>query len=605
MTGSLQNIINYNNSSNFTFDANKIEFVGSVAQLKLVDDTGKTFNQPFTSSAGFTFDAAKTEFVAGKMQQKDQAPSNSTSWATYTTSINLSYGGGVLTGTATGGASITGNKLDLAQNDLRYVDYAGVGNADNQQLGAIKFKVTPNYTGSPASIMWFVNISETASTNNGIGILHDPSGNLFIEGHNNVGTQIFQKNLGPWAPTSGVEYEFECDYDFNTGATRLFIDGNQFGGTETSTLTRDANINQFRIGSDEVATYNSNFFIADIIVFDAVQHTANYTPGYTLPEARYIEDLITFPQFSYSGLGAIQQYTAFATTQAGLMRMNVNGKYWNGAAWVTSDDSYAQMNSPADINTNIGTLTAIDTVDIKTKTQDVNAQMDIDDLTVTYTGQVYPIDNPTILLNSAIQMDALEGYAETTSSKPANTDIKHVLTVNGTDKYWDGAAWSNSSGFAQSNTAAEIETNKAALDLTVNHAVQNKIYLNSDGTDTPTITTITINYNFHADPSAPNKCLVYGDQMDVSADPVSNATLTWEPSSPFFHGINYVSNPETVVTDSAGRFEIELVETQTVSKTMNMTLTYVKNGTTITRTFTGAVIPDQITASWNTILSGL
>ena len=162
MTGSFSTTIDYNNASNFIYNSSLVE-ITTDAHLILQPNAGQTFNQPFTSSVGFTFDAAKTEFVAGKLQQKDLKDAAWISWATYTNSIDLSCGpvGSVLTGTGVGGAAISGNRLDLAHNDVRYVTYDANLNADMQDVGAIKFKVTPNYSGSPDSNQYFVSISES------------------------------------------------------------------------------------------------------------------------------------------------------------------------------------------------------------------------------------------------------------------------------------------------------------------------------------------------------------------------------------------------------------------------------------------------------------
>ena len=121
MSLGLVTIINYDVPDNFTYPPT-IE-VTTDAHLVLVDKTAQTFNQPFTSDTGFIYDPAKTEFVAGRLQQVDLAPANYVSWATYTSTIDLSCGSGVLTGTGFGGAAVAGNQLDLAHDDVRYVDY--------------------------------------------------------------------------------------------------------------------------------------------------------------------------------------------------------------------------------------------------------------------------------------------------------------------------------------------------------------------------------------------------------------------------------------------------------------------------------------------------
>ena len=108
---SFSQALTYDDSLDFTFDAAKIEFAAGKAKLRLVNNPGQIFAQNFASDVGFTYDAAKAEFTGGLVRQKDQRPANATFGATYTSSVNASWGGGVLTGTAFGGAAISGGFL--------------------------------------------------------------------------------------------------------------------------------------------------------------------------------------------------------------------------------------------------------------------------------------------------------------------------------------------------------------------------------------------------------------------------------------------------------------------------------------------------------------
>ena len=96
------------------------------------------------------------------------------------------------------------------------------------------------------------------------------------------------------------------------------------------------------------------------------------------------------------------------------------------------------------------------------------------DTDVTVTGGVaklagtapYPTTNPTIETNSGFPFTAaLEDFTET-ATKPANTEIKYIISIDDgvIYQYWTGAAWAASDGtYAQSNTAATVNTNIAAL----------------------------------------------------------------------------------------------------------------------------------------------
>lgn len=356
---------------------------------QLEDNASQTYNQAFTSSTGFTFDSNDTEFSGGQVQQLDQAPADATFYANYTSDINGTWGDGTLTGTGTGSPAVSGGKLDL-KNGSKYVDYPGTDNASTAtQTGAIRFTFTPDYTGSPASNLTLISVGNTTNSNSLIRIRQQSSGLLNVVILDNAAATIVNAGFGTWSPTSGTDYEFELNYDVTAGATRLFIAGTQVSTTKAGTGTRTAgDIDTIRVGGQlPTATETTDGDYDDLILFDTVQHTANYTPGASIPQNKYVTDVITLPTFTYSGDGTTQSFDAFATTEANSPRYVLNGEYWNGSAWVTSSDTYATASSKADVNANISTLTVSDTLIVKVITDNGASQMSVDDLTVTYTGQ--------------------------------------------------------------------------------------------------------------------------------------------------------------------------------------------------------------------------
>lgn len=305
----------------------------------------------FISDAGIIFPGTQAEL-------EGQRPANVTFVATYTDNVNGSWGAGVLVGTAFGGASITNNRLDLAQNDLRYVDYDADLNADSQQVGAIKFKVTPNYSGTPGvQQTFFLVLKESGVLDNLIQIAHLANGRLFVSIHNSSGVTIMGANFGTWNTVNGTTYEIELNYDLTVGATRLFIDGVQFGVTQTATGVRDELISLLRVGAGVSANFNNNFFLEDLIIFDIVQHTANYTPGYTLPEEiPYPTNNPTSKVNQGQLADAWSAFTASVIEPTGssirfVIETNDGFFWYNGSTWVVSDLSPAQSNTKEDMNT--------------------------------------------------------------------------------------------------------------------------------------------------------------------------------------------------------------------------------------------------------------
>ena len=593
--------INYTDGSDFTFDSSKIEFPGSLARLKLELDVD-TFDQDFASSTGFTFNASASQFTAGKVEQIDKQPTNSTAIATYTSSADFNYGSGTLTGTLAGGAAIAGSRLDLSGGTGKNLTYTAT-NKINAAVGTIKFKYIPNYTGNPAGTVDLIRFKNadgvsTASNSNEIRIKHDTASAWRLDVKNNVGGAVVtNQGFGTSVLTSGTSYEIEFNWDFLTGAHRLFIDGVQQGGTQTWTSTRSNNttdVTYLKLGE----TYANNF-VEDLVIYTAVQHTTNYTPGYTLEETKYLADLITYPLFTYSGVGNITSFNSLTTTETGVVRHSMNGFYWNGSAWVASDNSYAQMNSTATINSNISSLPNSNTLQVRSRfSAQSTLKEDLDNFSVQFDGQIYPTSNPKITPNSLTLVDGLSSFAVTTS-EPAGTAVQFTLSFQGQEKWWNGSAWVNSNGtFAESSTSTDINTNIGSLDLSSGGTFKPVAYLNSDGTDLCSITQIIYDYSFYIAPTAPNECIVYGWVYDVAGDAVQNATVNFRVVTPFFYGENLIARSATATTDVLGYFELSLVETETLAETMKCVITYVDNSVTKTKTYSNLVIPNKASESF-------
>jgi uncharacterized protein involved in tellurium resistance len=483
----------FTNPAAWTYNTSEIDISGGAARLNYEDDTGQTFNQDFASDTGFTYDSDKTEFAAGQVQQKSQMPADGISYATYNTDINLNMGGGTLTGTAVGGASITGNRLDLAQSDVRNVTYEDTGLVDFGETGTIKFKYTPDYTNSPVADRALFLIQETSiSPNNQISFVHRSSGQMLLYTRDSVGGVEININWHFWQPTAGTTYEIECNFDFTTGASRLFIDGTQQGATLANTYTRTATSQYLAVGADRLGSASDGYF-EDFIAFSTVQHTTNYVSGYTLSETAYVEDVITLPDFTYSGLGSIQAFTNIVSTESNTPRYIINGQYYSGG-WVASSDTWATASPLADVLTNIATLPAADTVTIKIVTNDTDTQQSVDDLTLTYTGQAYLQTDPSMV--SATTFDAEQLFTFVENSTVTGSDaIKYIMIVDTVKYYWSGSAWVESDGtYSQSNSSTDVNTNILALMDRVK-TVGIQIFLNSDdGSTTPEITSLVITY---------------------------------------------------------------------------------------------------------------
>lgn len=226
--------------------------------------------------------------------------SDATFYANYNSSVNATTSGGSGTGTVTGSAAVSGGRLVMGVPTpaVDYVDYDGTSNVDSAQTGCIRFKYRPGYSTLPAANISIFAISKSAaSDDNLITLVHNTSNNFVLTINNSAGAAIINGvSFGNWPPIASTsEQIFELNYDLTNGATRLFINGKQFGSTITSTGTRDTSIDLLRIGSNRAGTANANHSIDDFQFFSTVQHTADHSPvdywagGATLDHLDYLE----------------------------------------------------------------------------------------------------------------------------------------------------------------------------------------------------------------------------------------------------------------------------------------------------------------------------
>lgn len=558
---------------NYNFDSAKVEVVGGKGRLKLFDFPDQEFNQPFDNDTGFTYDPTKAEFVSGRVQQINQRPADATFGANFNANINGNWGNGILTGTPTGGAAVSAGKLDLAHNDVRYVDYDADLNADSQQTGCIRFRLTPDYSGSPATAqIYAVPCKAHGDAENAVYLKHETNGQMWLFVH--VAAGVNNAIFAGWNPNQGQEYVIELNYDFTAGVQRLFIDGSQLGGTKTITVTRTSEIGLLRIGSGFDGVNVSNFKIDDFVVFPTMQHTANYTPDYTILDTEYLATDVSLPQFCYTGPGTVQLLQSVVTVEVGLPRYTFQPGgvgdfyYWNGSAWVVSADTYNQANDIATFNANIASypITGCCGCVFKIYFPESNTQSWVSDFTVTATGQQYCVSNCTIYPNSSLRIDELQSFVEAIV-KSGSDDVKYAMRVNGINKYWNGSAWVDSTGYAESNTATEINTNATSL-VSIGSDVLPFIYLHSeDGTTTPEVDEITISGDFSGPtPGEPVVIPVYGNVYDVHGNPLSGITVTAKllQKSTYNDELDISTDVGSTLTDTNGYWELKLAETDSM-----------------------------------------
>lgn len=604
---SLSLVLDYSDPSQFVFDNTKLTVSGGVAALILAALSG-SFSQSFGSSTGFTFNSTASEFVGGVLRQKDTRPANETFFAPLSSIVDGAWGNGVLTGTLSGSTAFVGGKLNLTGGSATW---AAAGNADSAQTGCVRFRVTPNYSGSPSAYQVFVAEAPASGIDDFDEIFHAPDGSFHIFLSGTTGTIIVDANLGAWSPVAGTEYEIELDYDLTTGATRLFIDGVQFGATQTQTGSRSAPLDLY-LGRD-TATYASNFKIRNLEIFSTVQHTANYSVPSALPNSTiYIADTVTFPTQSYSGAGTIQAFTAFTATDANTPHYTVNGKYWNGSAWVASNGSYAQSNPVAVINTNIGVFVASGSVIVQVIWQASNIQMSVSAESLGYTGQAYSVSNPSIQPTGPFSaFGKLMEFIES-STITGSDAVGWILQVSGIGYYWNGSTWATSNGtYAESSNAATISANLSTFPaVTAGAPILPIAFLHSnDGTTTPELSSLEIDYTFNpAPPATPHECQVFGFLTDIEGNPIGtaeNAMLIVTNATGFFYGEEFIgAGTFSIPANSQGYVNAPLIETATHQKQYGFSISYRDAGSRkkITYSLGNLTVPDLVYAPLSSLV---
>jgi hypothetical protein len=319
----------------------------------------------YTDGSDFTYTASAIEPDGGGAKLKFQYADDVLFAATYTSSLNAVYSkfGGTLTATTSGTVTATGGLGDLSGGDgvFKKLQYDAHLNNTNVQVGSVRFKATPDYTGTPGTRQWYYASSMALSSNvNMVFFEHHTDGVVYYYVYNSSGSTVATNDFA-WAPTADQTYEILMTWDLTTGLTEVFVDGVQ-KDTSTATGTRDSRVTYLKFGASDgdTTTDHADFRIDDLVVYSAVQQTADYTPGYTVSETKYvttdpfIEQSNAVTVSEWVGVTGVESLSGSDTIKCQL-RDDGTLKYWNGSSWATSDGTYSQASTLTDINNQIAT----------------------------------------------------------------------------------------------------------------------------------------------------------------------------------------------------------------------------------------------------------
>jgi hypothetical protein len=595
---SLQQVVNYNNPANFTYDPLKIDVTAN-AQLNRAIVAGQTGDQNFDNDTGFTYDNTKAEFSGGLARTKSQAPANSLIGITYTSTLNASWrtDAGSLVGVNNGTPVLAAGKMQCFGANGRYYSYT------TSAVETHKWIHTPNYTGSPAPNVDLLVSNNGSDFKDRFQLMHSGTGSARLYINDNTGASILGLTvMAGYTPVAGVDDEFELVIDSVLGTIRLFINGTLVSTLSPGPWARGGISTRVYLGAAIGGYNNANQSYENYILFNNAQHTATYVPGYSLKETLYLESSVVLPAMAANNISSFDGFTA---TVADVPKFVVDGQYWNGAAWVASDSSYSQSSTIAQLNTNLPTLAAVDNPVIKVTFYGSNTLQSIDTLQLGYSEfTTYYMDNPFILVNSGVLCDALDSIAENVT-KVGSDEIRYCVNVDGIC-YWNNPAtllWEVATSYLTSNTVAEINANASSLDLAAGKTVKITAILHSfDGSTTPILTSITINYDFAHDATTPLECVVYGTVRDVSGNPVEGAKITCEVEAPFYYDENLISRKYITFTNVDGEWDISAVENATHGGSYKFTSEYNDLGKNKKQVDGGIVVPNAATASLSSLV---
>ncbi len=601
---SFAQLLNFNGPSGF--NVSNVTISGSGAKLSLIDNPEQVFSQDFSSSSGFTFNSSLAEFTGGLVRQKDQRETGSVIGATYTSSKSLNWSNdGSLTSTDIGTPVLSGGKIQCrgGNHGLRY-DNAAIGSVAGSL--AIKAKVTPQYSGTPATDCCLFELANPSSNNDRIVFHHRTTGGTVAATvYNSSGSivQNVQAMGSAWSPVSGTTYEMLFVVEASTGIVRLFIDGALKGSTSSATtFTRGTSATRLYVGAGTLII-NANADFDDVVLFNETHHLSVYTAGYTVPELIYSASKVDGPAFSYTGVGTIQSVDDGSVVEVGSPRYIFAGFYWDGSDWVFSNGSYSQANDFATILLHLDEFVASGgTLPWSIVFTDSNTQSSVNSFSIEVTGQKYTLDGYVENIQ-AVEASSLISY-EDERTTPTDTNIKIILSDDGVLKYHNGTSWVNSNGtYAQSNTVAELAANIASLDLGENSLVYMRwVFNTTDIQASPTLESATLTYEFGAIENIPDLVLVYGYVRDIAGAPISGATVAISLSQ---NSDEYIEASEniilnggiTVATNSDGYFSTNLIRTSELPDGLEYVVTINKGDTLLSKDNGSSIsftIPDVI-----------
>jgi len=509
-------------------DSGKLEVADGIATLKAISGNSKDW--AFTTPANYTYDSDKVEITGGVAQLKRQIVD---SYIELHCHLNESSGS-VASDSSTNNRHGTcinmddsnwvAGKLDncLSFNGIdEHVEFGNVLNFGKNDAFSLEcwFKTSDGSPGTGFGTLIGKQGFSGSKTGYSLGIHNDGSFSFILIYSEPMGYRIQVKtsdsgyNDNNWhhvvATYDGLGSANGCHIyiDNDDKSFSTFIDNLQdyeiTSNYEFHLGSRDGTGNYYDGLLDEVVVYDKELS-SDEVAFR--YNSGNGTQGW------YWNDYPTVvSNLGFAFVAALDTFTETATiptnTNIKYHISNDDGstwKYWNGSIWTTTDDSYSQANTASEVASNIADLASSGTLKIRALLSTNNAGTStpqLDNIYVAEPVEYSTDDNLYIDTKDTSQIAStpnLEWLILTISSvTPANTDVKILLSTNGRSSWltWNGSSWSTPTDSTQRQYATSLidaQSNFADLALG-DKTLDVRIFLKTDDNSVrPNISNINI-----------------------------------------------------------------------------------------------------------------
>lgn len=270
--------------------------------------------------------------------------------------------------------------------------------------------------------------------------------------------------------------------------------------------------------------------LGDVIAYDAVQHTANYTPGYVAPNSTYVATTVDLPLITYTGFGNIQTVSSIN---------NTGDNVPNSSSVINGKDLIVSLNF-----------------------EDTETKQELTLTQITYVGQVYASESKIIPADSSVA-EGFFGVVEV-SNKPNNYVIKiefqeYWLSATGVLSVSDGTL-AQSNAISDWNIQANIDAITAFILSGARITMVPILNAGINNDENVLLESTTLTYDFFAIPVGCDQCTLYGFVTDNCNDIVSG-TVTVKTEEPILTQGVTAAFEETVDirTDVSGFFEMPLI----------------------------------------------